>query len=155
MVPEGEREDRFRIAVSILIALVAVTGALISWKISRVNDRASSFDSDAIKAALTILAVVVFLLTLSLTLSGRVRSLFSVTGILMALAIVGAIAGTVRLFFHSPPSDEVRTFARASGRLLYAQTLKLGAGQGLSGGRYLVELYVQGNLLSLGEFEIR
>ena len=48
MVPEGEREDRFRIAVSILIALVAVTGALISWKISRVNDRASSFDSDAI-----------------------------------------------------------------------------------------------------------
>ena len=97
MVPEGERGDRFRIAVSILIALVAVTGALISWKISRVNDRASSFDSDAIKAAL---AEAVFLLTLSLT-------------------------------------------------------LKLGAGQGLSAGRYLVELYVQGNLLSLEEFEIR
>lgn len=52
MAPEGEREDRFRIAVSILIALVAVTGALISWKILRINDRASSFDSDAIKAAL-------------------------------------------------------------------------------------------------------
>lgn len=84
--------------------------------------------NESYSAALTVLAVAVFLLTLSLTISGRIRYLFSATGILLALALGAGVVHTARRPFHSPPSDEVRTFARASGRLLYAQTLKLGAG---------------------------
>ncbi len=84
--------------------------------------------NESYSAALTVLAVAVFLLTLSLTISGRIRHIFLSTGILLALALGGFVADTARLPFHSPPSDEVRAFARASGRLLYAQTLKLGSG---------------------------
>ena len=51
MEDEGTHEP-LKIAISILIALTAVTGALISWQASRMGSRAASLDSDAIRAAL-------------------------------------------------------------------------------------------------------
>lgn len=48
----GGRPDVFKTAVSVLIALTALTGALLSWKAARINGAAGAGDADAIQAAL-------------------------------------------------------------------------------------------------------
>lgn len=49
---EEEPKGTFKTIVSILIALVAVSGAFVAWKASQAQDQASNLDSAGIKAAL-------------------------------------------------------------------------------------------------------
>jgi hypothetical protein len=46
------KSDSFKVAVSVLIALTALTGALLSWAAARVGDRAGGQDGKAVQAAL-------------------------------------------------------------------------------------------------------
>ncbi len=49
---EKEWKGSFKTIVSVLIALVAVSGAFVAWRASQAQDRASALDSAGIKAAL-------------------------------------------------------------------------------------------------------
>lgn len=49
---EERTHDRFRVAVSILIATVTVVGAIVAWRISVASNAAGSADSKGLNAAL-------------------------------------------------------------------------------------------------------
>jgi hypothetical protein len=48
----GEQRNRFKTFISIMIALAAVTGALVSWQAAQVGGDASAADGQAVTAAL-------------------------------------------------------------------------------------------------------
>jgi tetratricopeptide (TPR) repeat protein len=70
--------------------------------------------SDAYGTALAVMAVAVFLLTLSLVLSGRVRFIISGAGLALALAVGVAAAATALRTWRGVSEESIRALARSS-----------------------------------------
>lgn len=77
--------------------------------------------SDAYGTALAVMAVAVFLLTLSLVVTGRVRFIVSGSGLALALAVGIAVAGTALRTWRGVSEDSVRALALASADATRAQ----------------------------------
>jgi tetratricopeptide (TPR) repeat protein len=77
--------------------------------------------SNVFTAGIAIFAVAVFLLTLSIILSGKIRFLFAGVGLFLVILVAGLSAVSVLRRWESPQPDAAALFARASGLALRAQ----------------------------------
>jgi len=81
--------------------------------------------SEKYTLGVTILAVAVFLLTLSMTISGRIRWLAAGTGLSLVFTVIVFCVLTLLRSYQWPPRDSIRGFSLASGRMLQALNWKL------------------------------
>jgi tetratricopeptide (TPR) repeat protein len=77
--------------------------------------------TDAFTTALAVLAVAVFLLTLSLVLSGKIRFFMAGTGLFLVLGVVAVAATTAARTWRGPAEESIVRVARASGAATRAQ----------------------------------
>jgi tetratricopeptide (TPR) repeat protein len=79
--------------------------------------------SDAYTAGLAVMAVAVFLLTLSLVLSGRIRFFMAGSGLLLIAAVISISAAAGTRYWSGPADESIREYARASGHATRAQII--------------------------------
>ncbi len=77
----------------------------------------------ALTTALAVMAVAVFLLTLSLVLAGKIRFFMAGAGLTLILAIAIVAAATAVRTWKGPAEESVKSLARASGTLFRAQAI--------------------------------
>jgi len=77
--------------------------------------------SDVYGACLAVMAVAVFLLTLSLVLGGRVRFLMSGVGLALAVIVVGAAASAALRTWRGASEESITALARSSADVTRAQ----------------------------------
>ena len=79
--------------------------------------------SSALTSGLAVMAVAVFLLTLSLVLGGTIRYIMAGSGLIIVAAVLVFSAVTEGRSWRGPSEDAIRTLARAQGYLVRAQIL--------------------------------
>jgi tetratricopeptide (TPR) repeat protein len=77
--------------------------------------------SDAYTTGLAVMAVAVFLLTLSLVLSGRIRFVMAGAGLALVLAVAGAAAATTLRTWHGPAEESIKSLAKSAALVYRAQ----------------------------------
>lgn len=90
--------------------------------------------SDAYSAGLAVLAVAVFLLTLSLVLAGRIRFGMAGAGLALILAVSGIAAATALRTWRGPSDESIKALAAASASVMRAQLI-LDAGGDMAGAK--------------------
>jgi tetratricopeptide (TPR) repeat protein len=79
--------------------------------------------SDSYTAGLAVMAVAVFLLTLSLVLSGKIRFFMAGAGLVLVAAVISIAAATGTRDWSGPADESIREYARASGLATRAQII--------------------------------
>jgi tetratricopeptide (TPR) repeat protein len=79
--------------------------------------------NDAYTTALAVMTVAVFLLTLSLVLSGKARTFMAVGGFLLIFSVVAVVASTAGRGWKTPPEGSVALLAEASAKVMRAQLI--------------------------------
>ncbi len=75
--------------------------------------------------AITILAVSLFLFALSLTISGRMRLIFTAAGLLLVFAVLAFTLTAFSSPFARPSEEAIAAFSKAYGQVQYASTAEL------------------------------
>jgi len=79
--------------------------------------------SDAYTAGLAVMAVAVFLLTLSLVIGGKIRFFMAGAGLLLVAAVISISAVTGTRDWSGPADESIREYARAAGHATRAQII--------------------------------
>lgn len=77
--------------------------------------------SDAYTTGLAVMAVAVFLLTLSLVLSGRIRFVMAGAGLALVLTVAGAAAATALRTWRGPGEESIQAMAKSAASVYRAQ----------------------------------
>lgn len=81
--------------------------------------------SNSYLMGITILAVSLFLFALSLTISGRMRLIFTAAGLLLVFAVLTITLFVLSSSFVGPSEEAIATFSQAYGQAQYASTVEL------------------------------